>query len=130
MSESPTNRPPKGPVRAERFLLHLPARIRMVQSPPWFEGMTENISESGVLFHTEKPFAIKTEVEMRLGLPVVIRDEAPGEIVCLGTIVRMEPSRTPGTLPGLAVAIKGYRIARGDGSTSWSLQKFLTRRPH
>jgi len=131
MSAPPPGRPVKVPVRAERFSVHLPVRFRMLQGPTWLEGTTVNISESGVLFRTTSPLTAKTEIEMRLELPVVVRGEAAGEIVCLATVVRSEQSPSSESLRALAVAIKGYRIARGHKSRNGSwLGKMLPADPN
>jgi hypothetical protein len=105
-------RVPKASNRAERYAIHLPVRYREPRSPGWFEGETENISGSGVLFRTECLLSPKTTVEMRLALPVAIKDEAPCEIVCKGVIVRMEQSDIGGVPPALAVAIQDYQFVR------------------
>ena len=104
---------PKASSRAERFPIHIPVRYREPRSLVWLEGKTENISRSGVLFRTESALSPKTMVEMRLELPVAIKDEAPCEILCKGVVVRAEQSAVTGTPPALAVAIRGYRFARG-----------------
>jgi len=103
---------PKASTRAERFAIRLPVRYREPHSSGWFEGETENISGSGVLFRTESLLSPKTTVEMRLALPVALKDEAPCEIVCKGIIVRLEQSDIRGMQPALAVAIQDYRFAR------------------
>lgn len=99
--------------RAERFPLHMPVLYREPRGGAWFEGKTENISRSGVLFRTESVLNPNTTVEMRVVLPVVIKDEAPCEIRCKGVVVRMEQSNIRGAPPALAVTIQHYRIARG-----------------
>ena len=103
---------PKASTRAERFAIHLPVRYREPHSAGWFEGETVNISGSGVLVRTECLLRPKTTVEVRLALPVAMKDEAPCEIVCKGVIVRTEQSNIMGIPPALAVAIHDYRFAR------------------
>jgi len=103
---------PKVPNRAERFPIHMPVRYRELSGRVWFEGKTENISRSGVLFRAESILIQETAVEMRLALPVVIKDEAPCEILCKGVVVRTQ-SNIRGAPPALAVAIQHYRFARG-----------------
>lgn len=107
------DRAPEGATRAERFAICIPVRYREPRSSKWFEGRTENISYSGVLFRTEFPLRPKTTVEMRIELPVAVLGEAPGEIVCKGAVVRIEESPISGIPPALAVALRGYRMARG-----------------
>jgi hypothetical protein len=99
--------------RAERFPIQIPVRYRKPRGPVWFEGKTENISRSGVLFRTESVLSPKTTVEMRLAPRVVIKDEAPCEILCKGVVVRTEQSNIRGAPPALAVAIQHYRLSRG-----------------
>jgi hypothetical protein len=104
---------PKVPNRAERFQIRIPVRYREPHGGVWLEGKTENISRSGILFRTESLLSPKTTVEMRLALPAVIRNEAPGEVLCKGVVVRTEQSKITGAPPALAVAIRHYRFARG-----------------
>ena len=105
---------PKGSTRAERFAIRIPVRYHEPHSSGWFEGRTENISYSGVLFRTDSPLEPKTAVEIRIELPAAILGEAPGEIVCKGAIVRIEESLIAGIPSALAVAIRSYRMARRD----------------
>ena len=104
---------PERATRAERFAIRIPVRYREPRSSKWFEGRTENISYSGVLFRAESPLLPETTVEMRIELPVAVLGEVPGEIVCRGAVVRIEESPISGIPPALAVAIRGYRMARG-----------------
>jgi hypothetical protein len=104
---------PKGSARAQRFAIHIPVRYRKPHTSRWFEGRTENISYSGVLFRAEFPLQPKTTVELRFELPIAILGEAPGEIVWKGAVVRIEESPISAITPALAVAIDGYRMARG-----------------
>jgi len=103
---------PKASNRAKRFQIHIPVRYREPGGRAWIEGKTENISRSGVLFRTESVLSPKTTVEMRLALPVVIKNEAPSEILCKGVVVRTEQSGIRGAPPALAVAIQHYRLSR------------------
>jgi hypothetical protein len=104
---------PKASNRAERFQIHIPVRYREPHGRAWFGGKTVNISRSGVLFRTDNVLSPNTPVEMRLALPVVINNEAPGEVLCKGVVVRAEQSDIDGGPPALAVAIQNYRLARG-----------------
>ena len=113
MSNSLFDQAPKGSTRAQRFAIHIPILYREPQTSKWFEGRTENISYSGVLFRAEYPLQPKTTVELRFELPIAILGEARGEVVCKGAVVRIEESPISGIPPALAVAIEGYRMARG-----------------
>ena len=113
MSNSLLDQASKGSTRAKRFAIHIPIRYRKPHTSKWFEGMTENVSYSGVLFRAESPLLPETTVEMRIELPVAVLGEVPGEIVCRGAVVRIEESPISGIPSALAVAIRGYRMARG-----------------
>jgi len=103
----------KTSTRAKRFAIHISIHYRKPHTARWFEGRTENISYSGVLFRAESLLQPKTTVELRFRLPSAILGEAPGEIVCRGAVVRIEESTIPAIPPALAVHIDGYRMARG-----------------
>jgi hypothetical protein len=104
---------PKASNRAKRFQIHIPVPYREPRGRVWFEGKTENISRFGVLFRTESVLSLKTKVEMRLALLVVIQEGAPCEILCSGAVVRREQSNIRGVPPALAVAIQHYRLSGG-----------------
>ena len=104
---------PRASTRARRFTIHIPIHYRKPHTARWFEGRTENISYSGVLFRAEYLLQPKTTVELRFELPAAILGEAPGEIVCRGAVVRIEESPISSIPPALAVHIDGYRMARG-----------------
>jgi hypothetical protein len=104
---------PKKLARAKRFAIHIPIRYRKPHTSRWFDGRTENISYSGVLFRAESLLQPNTTVELRFELPAAILGEAPGEVFCKGAVVRIEESPTSAIPPALAVHIDGYRMARG-----------------
>src|SRR5262245_52949285 len=75
-------------MRAHRFPLTLPIRCRRAGAKGWIEGMTINISSSGVLFRTSEPLDVNTQLEMR-----IVLGESPaqrGELRCDGHVVRIE----------------------------------------
>lgn len=113
MSNSLLDQTPKGSTRAKRFAIHIPVHYRKPQTAQWFDGRTENISYSGVLFRAECLLQPKTTVEMKLELPTAILGEAPGKIVCKGVVVRREGNHRSDIPPALAVSIGGYRMTRG-----------------
>jgi hypothetical protein len=104
---------PKASARAKRFAIRIPIHYRKPHTSRWFEGTTENISYSGVLFRAESLLQPKTTVELRFELPAAILGEAPGEIFCKGVVVRIEESPISAVTPALAVHIDGYRMVRG-----------------
>ena len=99
--------------RAKRFAIHIPIHFRKPRTSRWFDGRTENISYSGVLFRAESLFQPKTALELKFELPAAILGEAPGELLCKGAVVRVEKSPIAAIPPALAVHINNYRMARG-----------------
>jgi len=95
-------------MRARRFPLTLPIRCRRAGEEGWLEGVTINISSSGVLFRTIKPLDVDTKVEM-----FIVLGESParsGELRCDGRIVRIEAG-DPRT-PSMAAAFSRYNLHR------------------
>jgi hypothetical protein len=74
--------------RAERFPLEFRVKYRPVGTEPWIEGVTKNISRSGVLFSTEHVFDIDTPIEIDIALRS--GPAAGSDLVCHGRIVRTE----------------------------------------
>ena len=62
----------KEPTRALRFPLRLPLRYRAVAEGTWREGLTENISRSGVLFRAQDLLQVSTPVELSFRLSVAL----------------------------------------------------------
>lgn len=110
-------------MRAKRFALHFPVYYREPESPTWFEGRTENISQSGLLFCGACALQLQTPVELRFELIAAVDGEVPAEVLCKGAVVRIEQSRGLETPAALAVAIKRYRLVRrgrSNGDTAQS----------
>jgi PilZ domain-containing protein len=99
--------------RARRFPLGLSLRYRSLGEREWHEGLTENISRSGVLIRTTHILELDTAVEMTFTLPA---GRVAPEIRCEGRIVR---TVLPGRLqapPGMAATISDYRFVRDESA--------------
>ena len=93
--------------RARRFPLGLALRYRCVGDPEWHEGLTENISRSGVLFRTTHIFDIDTPLEMSFTLPA---GRVAPAVNCQGRVVRtVLPARAQAP-PGMAASILDYEF--------------------
>jgi hypothetical protein len=99
--------PSTGKPRAPRFAVTLPMRYRTPSDASWHPAVTENISRSGVLFRTDRPPSLRTAVEIVLEVPSLVPGAAPGDIVCLGDVVR-EQAAAEGA--AVAVAVGSYRL--------------------
>jgi len=99
--------------RARRFALHLRVYYRELNGTEWFEGWTENISCTGMLFTCLVPLRVDTVVELKLQLAAGVgKVDHAAEVLCKGTVVRVEQMRGLDAPTALAVAIHPYRIRR------------------
>jgi uncharacterized protein YabE (DUF348 family) len=97
--------------QAQRFTIQTPIRYREVGGTSWFEGITENISRSGVLFRADHVLEPKAAVQMSLSLPVKMSGKRPAKISCRGTVVRTVLT-TESNLTVIAASIERYRFGR------------------
>jgi hypothetical protein len=98
--------------RAKRFALRFPVYFREPDSPTWLEGTTENISHTGVLFHSPSALELECTLELRLQITVAAEGKDPAEIRGKGVVVRKEQKGVPDTPVTLAVAMRDCRIVR------------------
>jgi len=97
--------------RARRFPVAVPVRYRKKGAAGWLDGITENISETGVLFRVAGLLPSRSEIEGRAVLPVVIAGEPAAELVFQGVVVRTVPG--VGSPPAVAAAMRSHRLVRG-----------------
>ena len=95
-------------MRAQRFPLELPIRYRRVGDLEWLDGITEDISHSGVLFRVEQTFDVDTAIDVRIVLPAAMPAGTASEVVCQARIVRAEMSRAERA--ALAAAFSQQRL--------------------
>ena len=98
--------------RAQRFGIQIRMRYRLSGGSKWWEGTTQNISRSGVLFRGEEFAEPNTPVELSFALPKEIFGARPAEVVCKGTVIWSERPKVGGSLPALASTISHYRFVR------------------
>lgn len=101
-------------MRALRFNLHLTVRFRSAGETVWRDGVTQNVSRSGVLFHASTPLDANTPVELRLALPIGSSADAFSEVICSGRIVRTVAPSSANQRTGIAVAISHYELVPGN----------------
>jgi hypothetical protein len=104
------------PPRAQRYPIHIPLKYRPSGTPDWWEGRTENISRSGVLFRTEHVMPLQTPVDVLMALPEEVGDAGSGMVMCNGRVVRTEPPQPDEPRPAVAVTISSYRLHHSSGS--------------
>jgi PilZ domain len=84
-------------------------------SNEWIEGVTENISRSGVLLRSPSPLEVGSRLELIFEMPHELTGEDDARVVCEGSLLRVEavpPTRKkqqPSFL--LACAITQYKFA-------------------
>jgi PAS domain S-box-containing protein len=101
------------PARAQRFQLHLPLRYRRLGETQWHVGTTENISRSGLLFHTDDLLQPNSQLEINLVLPAEIAGLSGTEVVCRGEVVRTIERQGESVSPALAARILQYHFQHG-----------------
>jgi hypothetical protein len=80
--------------RARRLKFETPVRYRVKNLVGWYAGVTENLSQSGVLFLGVKTLPQNTLVEMRFEMPEEISGQKHSSVLCQGRIVRLRNART------------------------------------
>jgi hypothetical protein len=55
------------------------------------EGVTENISRSGLLFRSSSPLEVGSSMELMLEMPHELTGDDDARVVCEGSLVRVEP---------------------------------------
>lgn len=98
--------------RAPRFPIEAPIRFRAVHETAWRDGLTANVSRSGVLFRCDRAVKTGTWVKMALTLPVELLGRAGAEVECHGAIIREEPPHGAQSDVMLAASISKYRFVR------------------
>lgn len=89
-----TKRPTWVP-RARRLKLDIPLRYRVNRASTWFEGIIENISQSGVLFIGPQQLPINALIEMVFEMPEEISGQKNSNVVCQGRVMRFKDAPEP-----------------------------------
>ena len=96
----------------ERRLKHeVPVMFRVKGTQEWSEGMTENISKSGVLFRSLSTFEPHTRLELKFQMPKELTGETPAEVICQASVRRVIAHAATKKQPesfNIACAVAGY----------------------
>ena len=76
--------------RARRLRLNLPIRYRGKNLSTWYEGLIQNISQSGVLFHGPQQLPANALVEMIFEMPEEISGQKNRSVLCQGRLIRIK----------------------------------------
>jgi hypothetical protein len=105
-------RKPSWVPRARRLKLDSPVRYRVKNLGTWYEGVVENLSQSGLLFHGPQRFPNNTLVEMVFEMPEEISGQKNSSVLCQGRVIRTKELITgPETEKiSLAISILDYKF--------------------
>jgi hypothetical protein len=95
--------------RPRRLTLQTPVRYRTKGLGIWHEGITENLSHSGVLLHGPQKLSECTLVELILEMPEQISGQKDSMVLCQGRIVRHAEVQES-KFTGMAASILDYRF--------------------
>jgi len=101
--------------RARRYEIGTHIRFRVRGDREWHEGVTENISISGVLIRGTHSLEPNTAIEMKFFLPVELDGECAAEVFCRGIVVRSSKCRIPAGTVTIAARIVHSRFLRQTG---------------
>ena len=96
--------------RARRLKLDTPVRYRVKSQTAWYEGVVENLSQSGILFHGIQHLHTKTLVEMIFEMPEEISGQKNSNVLCQGQIIRSQAADDPEDGSDLAAAVLDYKF--------------------
>lgn len=102
--------------RAQRYEIGTLIRYRVRGEQEWHEGMTENISISGMLIRANRALQPRTAIEMRFLLPIELDGERAAEVFCRGLVIRSSKCRFPAGTVTIAAKIVHSRFLRPVGS--------------
>ena len=107
----PREKRPSWVPRARRLKLDIPLRYRVNKTSTWFEGLIENISQSGVLFLGPQGLPVNALIEMVFEMPEEISGQKNSNVVCQGRVMRAKdaPEIEDGRV-GLAASIVDYKF--------------------
>jgi len=99
--------------RARRLQLDIPLRYRANKTSCWYEGIMENISQSGVLFNGPQGLPVNALIEMVFEMPEEISGQKNSNVVCQGRVMRAKDTlELEVGIVGLAASIIDYKFTR------------------
>jgi hypothetical protein len=103
-------RKPSWVPRARRLKLNSPVRYRVKNLGTWYEGVIDNLSQSGVLLHGSETLPDNTLVEMVFEMPEEISGQKNSNVLCQGRIIRTKEAKDTEAGLGLAATILDYKF--------------------
>src|SRR5271157_1927402 len=101
--------------RARRLRLNIAIRYRGKNLSTWYEGMIQNISQSGVLFHGPQQLPANALVELIFEMPEEISGQKNSNVLCQGRLIRIKDAvDNIEDAFGLAASILDYKFLHKD----------------
>ena len=99
--------------RARRLKLNISVRYRGKNLSTWYQGIIQNISQSGVMFHGPQQIPANALIEMIFEMPEAISGQKNCSVLCQARMVRVKDAldNTEDAF-GLAASILDYKILR------------------
>jgi hypothetical protein len=91
-----------------QFAMNLALKYRLLDNDVWLPGLTVEMGSSAVLFQTADCPAPESPIEMVFHLPV----PDPCDLICTGTVLRVDLPSQPGALSAIAASIERYAFVR------------------
>ncbi len=110
--------------RARRFAVRVPLRYRCRGEQGWHEGVTENLSCTGLLFRAQEPIEPRTPLELNFALPTQLAGPAEVQLSCDGYVARVARGNGE-TIPLLAAALLRYRVLYPENRPETELHRNL-----
>lgn len=96
--------------RARRLRLDSPVRYRVKNLGSWFEGVIDNLSQSGVLIQGPQQLPANTLIEMVFEMPEEISGQKNSNVLCQARITRSKEPKATGDIVSLAASILDYKF--------------------
>jgi hypothetical protein len=97
--------------RSRRLRKKLPVRYRGKDLSTWYEGVIQNISQSGVLFYGPHQLSADALVEMIFEMPEEISGQKNRSVLCQGRVTRVKDAvENDADAFGLAATILDYKF--------------------
>ena len=101
--------------RARRLRSHLPVRYRGKNLSTWYEGVIQNISQSGVMFFGPQQLPANALVELIFEMPEEISGQKNSNVLCQGRLIRVKDAvDNTEDAYGLAASILDYKFLHKD----------------
>jgi hypothetical protein len=101
--------------RSRRVRSSLPVRYRGKNLSTWYEGVIQNISQSGVLFNGPQQLPPNALVEMIFEMPEEISGQKNRSVLCQGRLIRVKDAvDNVADAFGLAATILDYKFLHRD----------------